>query len=128
MPNMRPSGEPVPIPKTAKANGRLPDDTLPVSTNTNNHCHGHSDIERTASLSLSESDSFPESAYVNPFSPGAGNHWGTISVPHKPVTLTVDNIEDSDLGMDSLNLGDERDLGHRLEGFTPTFSLFINIV
>jgi len=116
MPNLRPTGEPVPIPKTAgRANGRggssSPSSSRKSTTpanNTNNHCHGHAAIERTTSQS--ESDSFPESAYVHPFSPG-GNHWGAMSIPHKPVTLTVDSMDD---GMDSMNLGDERDLGHRL--------------
>lgn len=65
---------------------------------------------RQLNRNVSESDSFPESAYVNPFSPGTSN-WGNMNIP-KSFSLNVDN--NVDWNMDALNLGDERDLAHRL--------------
>jgi hypothetical protein len=91
MPDFRSAGGPVPIPKGNK---------IPVS-----------DAIPERNTSISESDSYPESPYVNPFSPGA-NRWGNMSIPNKSFQLQVDQNED-DLGMDAFNLGDERDLAHR---------------
>lgn len=112
MPDFRTAGDPMPIPNSsARDNGRVTTtagrgDAGVVQSGVNNRPFAES-----KNRAISESDSFPESPYVNPFSPGA-SCWGNMNIP-KSFSLNVENH--ADWSMDTLNLGDERDLAHRLD-------------
>ncbi|CAL8077494.1 unnamed protein product [Orchesella dallaii] len=99
MPDFRTAGAPMPIPKVGAR-----DNSNTTSAAGVNH------FAASKTRTVSESDSFPESPYVNPFSPGV-NNWGNMSIP-KSFSLNVDN--NADWNLDTLNLGDERDLAHRI--------------
>lgn len=113
MPDSRTAGAPMPIPKSGAGgggdlsrNGRAGAAALSAEDNI---IISGDNLLTGQSRTVSESDSFPESPYVNPFSPGVSN-WGNMSIP-KSYSLGVDNH--GDWNIDTFNLGDERDLAHR---------------
>lgn len=101
--DFRTTGLPVPIPKSCKQHN---DPVVPDE-----------DRRRVSS----ESDSYSESPYVNHspfFSPGARQAWGNRgnmnNIPNRKSSFQDHDPEDDDMAIDPLNLGDERDLGHRI--------------
>ncbi|CAG7717894.1 unnamed protein product [Allacma fusca] len=97
MPDFRTTGLPVPIPKSKQ---NVPERALDEDRRT----------------SLSESDcSYPGSPYVNVLSPGASCRWGNMNIPvqKNPYGFQAEP-DDDDMAIDPLNLGDERDLAHRI--------------
>lgn len=122
MPDFRTAGAPMPIPNSGGGRGNEREATVTTAAASSGASGGDSSsgmvvgsnrpFADSNNRNVSESDSFPESPYVNPFSPGQSHPWGNMNIP-KSFSLNVANH--ADWSMDTLNLGDERDLAHRLD-------------